>query len=62
MAVTLHESVPEIMDTTPLELMVHANDEPTDHDTCPPDDPPLVERFIEAPNTPEDAPAMDNAD
>ena len=58
----MHEPVPEVTNTTPLELTVHADDEPTDQDTCPPDDPPLVERFIEVPNTPEDAPAIDNAD
>jgi hypothetical protein len=42
--------------------MVHAVDEPTDHDTCPPDDPPLVDSLMDAPNIPDDDPVMDNAD
>jgi hypothetical protein len=61
-AVTLHEPVPEVTDTTPLELMVHADEEPTDHVTCSPDDPPLVDRLMDAPNIPDDDPVMDNAD
>ena len=59
---TLHVPIPEVTETTPPELMVHAVDEPTDHDTCPPDDPPLVDRLMDAPNIPDDDPVMDNAD